>query len=128
MAGRHPAIVPPCKLAADVGSLRKRVVDRVPVGWFAAEQTDLIAAYAEATAAAARMRRAMRDPGIDLKDYALMGAIAARESALALAHARALRLTVQSRVQARSAGRHADGARPTPSIDALFEHEVDADE
>jgi hypothetical protein len=122
LAGRYPAILPPRKLAADVAAVWKRV-NRVPAGWFQPEQVDVLLGYCEATAASQRARNALRDPEIDLREYALLSAIAARESALALAYARALRLTVQSRVQAISAGRRANGARPTPSVDALFEHE-----
>jgi hypothetical protein len=67
------------------------------------------------------MRRAARAKDISLDEYQRVVAIAQREAALALAIGRALRLTVQSRVQARTAGRRADGPRPTASIDVLFE-------
>jgi hypothetical protein len=97
-------------------------MDRAPRGWFAPEQVDLLALYCGHVAEAHRLRQAARDEGATIEVFAKLTAMAQRESALALAYGRAMRLTVQSRVQAITAGRRATMA-PQRGIEALFERE-----
>ena len=72
----------------------------------------MLALYVGHVCEAQRLRTAARDVELNLNEFAKMTGLAQRESALALAYARALRLTTQSRTSAGTAGRRASGARP----------------
>jgi len=125
ITGRMPTPVAPAALTAAERAVWRRTVDRAPLGWFLPEQADLLTLYVCHVAEAQRLRKVARSDELGLDDFAKLSGMAARESALALAYARALRLTTQARTSAGTAGRRANGSRPQQGIAALFEDKHD---
>jgi hypothetical protein len=126
VTGRAPAPIPPATLSKSELTVWKRVVGRSPIGLFAPEQADLLAAYVCHTCEAARLRAESRADNLSLSEFGKILGLAQRESALALSYGRALRLTPQSRIAARSAGRKEAGARA--DISALWHRDMEPTE
>jgi hypothetical protein len=88
----------------------RNIVSSVPGGWFSRANEPLLAAYCRHAATGERLTmliddlEASREPE-DLRRWARLLAMRDRESKVALALARAMRLTQQSQMHPRSAGR-----------------------
>jgi hypothetical protein len=125
LTGRRPALVAPASLTAGERQVWARVVERVPIGWFAPEMLDLVVQYVGHVCESQRLRKAARADDLELGEFGKLSDMARRESTLALAYARALRLTPQARMASVSAARRAGGPRPSRGIEALFEERGD---
>lgn len=124
LSGRLPLLIPPATLTAAELATWRTTVDGTPRGWFQREQVPLLVEYCAHVAEAARLRQAARADDLDLATFATLSGLALRESALALAFARSLRLTTQSRMASSSAARRADGSRSVEiDWEAHFEKE-----
>ncbi len=117
-----PALCPPDTLEASELAVWHQTVGHLPRGWFGAEQTPVLEAFCWHSAEARRLRALLRDGSADdVRDRGLLLEQARKESALVLRTATALRLTVQSRAHAVTAGRRAAEAVPVRDIRALLE-------
>jgi hypothetical protein len=107
---------PPDELTAEQGEVWRASVAAMPADWFGRETYPLLAAYCrhvcrsrwlaqEIDANADRILKL--DGGVAMLDK-LFG-MAERESRAVMAHARSLRLTIQAKLDAKSAGRQANG-------------------
>ena len=109
--GRLPAPAAPASLNKAEAVIWQHTVDRARAG-------DILALYVAHVAEAERLRLAARDPELSLAEFGNILGLQQREFGLALSYARALRLTTQSRIGARTAGARAD--RQRPGIAALW--------
>jgi len=87
-------------------------VDFLPPDWFAREQIPLLIAYVNHVVRLAKLEAALCDlhPVKDVELFDKLSRLAAGESGKLLAHGRAMRLTVQSRLKAETAHGHAGAA------------------
>lgn len=117
---------PPSDLSKDEARIWRRVHSSMPDGWFRAEHFDLLKEYAQHAARADALNAAAREidlsaaardsiDGPDLKRVDKLFAMAERESRIVLALARSLRITHQSQVDPKTAGRKKK--RNAPAID-----------
>jgi hypothetical protein len=91
----------------------------MPAGWFDRSHTPILVAYCRHVARADEFERLLREtmaPGSDasLGEADRLLRMAERETRALTACARSLRLTIQSQMHARTAGRAADKASPRP--------------
>jgi hypothetical protein len=87
----------------------------MPVGWFARSHEPLLAAYCRHVARADELDKVAREmiaPGSDanLSDADRLFKMAERETRALIACARSLRLTIQSQMHPRTAGRAAEAS------------------
>ena len=117
---------PPSDLSKDEARIWRRIQSAMPPDWFRAEHTDLLKQYAQHVARADALNAAAREidlkaaakdaiDGPDLKRVDKLFQMAERESRLMLALARSLRITHQSQVDPKTAGRKKKPS--TPYID-----------
>jgi len=108
------------------------VVTRLPAGWFPPETWEHLAAYCHHAISARDLSRLVSafepkwlsaEGGLERLDRLLR--MRDRECRAMMACARALRLTNQSRYDARAAGRRADGAHGGSVYDMLQDHDDD---
>ena len=87
-------------------------VDFLPSNWFSREQSALLVAYTNHVVRLRKIETALNDldPVNDIEVFDKLSRLAAGESAKLLAHGRAMRLTVQSRLKAETAHGHAGAA------------------
>ena len=92
----------------------------LPADWFGLEHGPMLALYCRHIARAGQIERAIGklDPVADLATFDRLAKLAALESAKAAMHARAMRLTQQSRLKAETAANRAGKAGPR-GIEAL---------
>jgi len=111
-AGRNPRLQPPRGTPDAIALVWSQTVDSLPAEWFAAEQTPLLLTYCRHVARSNLIEAALcgLDPLQDLDQFDRLTKLAAGESAKILAHGRALRLTVQSRLKAETAHAHGSAA------------------
>jgi hypothetical protein len=116
-----PLPVPPGLSAAE-GEVWRQTVASLPPGWLAREMGPLLERFCCHTVRARCIEALLVqvDPMNDLQDYARLSRLAGEETARILALARALRLTVQSRLHSSTAGNRSAGSRPQPDISVLF--------
>ena len=87
-------------------------VDFLPSNWFSREQSALLVAYTNHVVRLRKIETALNglDQVNDIEVFDKLSRLAAGESAKLLAHGRAMRLTVQSRLKAETAHGHAGAA------------------
>ncbi len=118
-----PALRPPDDMEASELAIWHQTVAHLPRNWFTRDQVPLLESYCAHTATARRLRALLRDTTTDdVRTVAILLEQARKEAALVLRFATALRLTVQSRAHAITAGRHAAEAVPVRDIRALLEN------
>jgi len=115
---RTERIRPPTRLNAAESALWRRTVNALPADYLTDEHAPQLLAYCRHLARADQLQKLAdeMEPGSD--EFCRLLTAQAQQTKAALAFARALRLTNQSRYDALKAGRHA--SRPSPrGIDAL---------
>ena len=118
-APKRQRLQPPDDLSARARELWLSTLHALPPGYVAPDQAPLLAAYVEHTAMAEALRRALDGLDMTAPAWTRLSAQQIAHSKAALAHARSLRLTSQSRTEpdtaARAIQREADrpsGPRP----------------
>src|SRR6056297_2591951 len=117
---------PPSDLSKDEARIWRRIQSAMPSDWFRAEHAELLKEYAQHAARADALNAAAREidltaaakdsiDGPDLRRVDKLFQMAERESRLVLALARSLRITHQSQVDPKTAGRKKK--RNAPAID-----------
>jgi len=103
---------PPHDLPEPQRLIWHETVDFLPSDWFSREQSALLVAYTNHVVRLAKIEAALNDldPVNDIDVFDKLSRLAAGESAKLLAHGRAMRLTVQSRLKAETAHAHAGAA------------------
>ena len=107
---------PPSDLSKDEAQIWRRIQSAMPSDWFRAEHADFLKQYAQHAARADALNAAAREidltaaakdsiDGPDLKRVDKLFKMAERESRLVLALARSLRITHQSQIDQKTAGR-----------------------
>ena len=113
MAERQaPRLPPPDSLSDAQKAVWHQTVDNLPPDWFSLEQVPMLTLYCAHVCRAAQIEAALSglDPLGDLEQFDKLTKLAAGESAKIAMHARAMRLTHQSRLKAETAQSHAAGA------------------
>lgn len=109
MADRvNPRLQPPEILSDAQKLIWHQTVDNLPADWFSLEQTPMLIAYCSHVARAAQIEVALSqlDPLASLDVFDKLAKLASLESAKIAMHARAMRLTQQSRLKAETAASH----------------------
>ena len=121
LAVRRPP--PPGDLTERQAQVWRDTVATMPAGWFNRSHTPLLVSYCRHVCRAADLEKVLREtmaPGSDatVDDADRLLKMAERETRAITACARSLRLTIQSQMHARTAGRAADNSglweRPKP--------------
>jgi len=117
---KNPRIQPPETLNDAQKLIWYQTVDNLPDDWFGLEQTSMLIAYCSHVARAAQIESALSglDPLKDLEQFDKLAKLASLESAKIAMHARAMRLTQQSRLKAETARSHGDGAASAAAVGA----------
>ncbi len=110
---RRPA--PPAHLTEAQGEVWRDTVATMPAGWFHRSHEPLLAAYCRHVVRAVELDKVLQEtmaPGSDasVKDADTLLKMAERETRALIACARTLRLTHQSQMHPRTAGRALDSA------------------
>lgn len=107
---KNPRLQPPDSLNDAQKLVWHQTVDALPSDWFTTEQTAIICAYCCHVVRFAQIEAALAslDPVKDLDVFDKLAKLAGNESAKLASHARAMRLTQQSRLKAETA--HSRGA------------------
>lgn len=110
----EPRLPAPPALTAHESDVWQRTVAALPASHFRREQAELLLRYVKHTARAAQLDALLvdLDPRTHLDEYERIARLAASESRTALALARALRITNQSRLKAETAHNRAAAADP----------------
>jgi len=100
-------LAPPDDLPPEQAAIWRNVVDAMPADFFGREQVAVLRAYCLHTAVAQTLagRLAAMDPGADAATWVKLSAQQVAHSKAALAHGRALRVTLNSRTQPDTVGR-----------------------
>jgi hypothetical protein len=109
---KNPRLQPPAVMPTAQQAIWHQTVDSLPSDWFSAEQSPLLVAYCQHVCRGAQLEAALAtlNPLTEVEIFDKICKLAAGESAKILALARALRLTVQSRLRAETAFNAASGA------------------
>jgi len=121
MADRgKPRLQPPESLNDAQKLIWHQTVDNLPDDWFGLEQTPMLIAYCGHVARAAQIEVALStlDPLENLEQFDKLAKLASLESAKIAMHARAMRLTQQSRLKAETAQSHGAGAASAAAVGA----------
>ena len=113
---------PPDDLSAQQAHIWREVVESVPGGWISPAQESLLAAYCRHVSTANRLAAMIDQCEPDLKEagdlhrYAKLLAMRERETKALSSLATRMRLTQQSQMHARSAGRAWESNHPGPKL------------
>ena len=117
-----PRLAAPCALTPAESDVWQRTVSSLPPEWLKADQGPVLERYVKHVVRAQALEAliAAADPAFDLDRYAKLVTLAGAETSRILSLARSLRLTVQSRLHAVTAGSRAAAERTQPDISVLF--------
>jgi hypothetical protein len=112
MADKSPRIQPPLSMSAAGQLVWHQTVDALPSSWFAIEHVPMLTAYCGHVSRLNQIEAALStlDPLENLEQFDKLAKLAAGESAKIAMHARAMRLTQQSRLKAETASSRGLGA------------------
>ncbi len=113
-----PRLKPPGDLTDDQKRIWHETVNALPPDWFADEHIAMLRLYCQHITRAAKLESALErlDPVDNLNDYEKLVKLAGLESAKALALARAMRLTQQSRLKPETAHNRSAAAAHAASV------------
>ena len=117
MADKGRRIQPPQTMSAAGQLVWHQTVDALPSSWFAAEHSAMLTAYCGHCVRFNQIEAALSglDCLADLEQFDKLAKLAAGESAKIAMHARAMRLTQQSRLKAETASSRGLGAASAAS-------------
>jgi hypothetical protein len=115
---------PPPDLTEEQAEVWRSTAAALPHDWFPRETLPILAQYCRHVCRARWLAKWLdkNAPGMTVAELDKGLAMSERESRAVLAHARSLRLTLQSRTDPKTAGRHSGGA-----VGYYSSHEVDDD-
>jgi len=116
-----PRLQPPAHLSEAHRLVWCRTVDNLPHDWFSLEQEPTLLAYCCHVVRFAQIEAALAtlDPVADLDQFDRLAKLAGNESAKLASHARAMRLTQQTRLKAETAFSRGGAAAATWDADGL---------